>query len=40
MKIIEVVLTKEDSDDEEEDTRYKKKHFDVLKQELHLEKTI
>ena len=38
MKIIEVILHNDDSEDEEEDLTYHKKHYDLLKSELSLEK--
>ena len=38
MKIIQVILHNEDSEDEEKDVSYKKKHYDLLKSELSLEK--
>ncbi len=34
MKIIEVILANEDSEDEEEDIIYKKKMYEILKREL------
>ena len=38
MKIIEVILANCESDDEEEDFSYQKKHYQVLKNELSLDK--
>ena len=38
MKIIEVILHNDDSEDEEDDLAYQKKHYEVLRAELSLEK--
>lgn len=38
MKIIEVILHNDDTEDEEEDLAYQNKHYDTLKSELSLEK--
>jgi hypothetical protein len=38
MKIIEVILHNNDSEDEEEDIAYTKKHYELLKQEVCAEK--
>lgn len=38
MKIIEVILHNDDTDSEEEDLMSKKKHYELLKEELSLEK--
>lgn len=38
MKIIEVILHNDDSSDEQDDINYRKKHYDLLKQELCLDK--
>jgi hypothetical protein len=38
MKIIEVILHNDDTEDEEEDLAYQNKHYDMLKSELSLEK--
>jgi hypothetical protein len=38
MKIIEVILHNDDSEEEENDSTYKQKQYDALKQELSLER--
>ena len=38
MKIIEVILANCESDSEQEDNSYLQKHYDVLRDELFLEK--
>ncbi len=38
MKIIEVILHNDDTEEEEEDLAYQNKHYDTLKAELSLEK--
>jgi hypothetical protein len=38
MKIIEVILHNDDSEDDEDDLAYQKKHYEVLRAELSLEK--